>query len=200
MRFPLIKDITSIIEEQFPLHLAEEWDNSGLQIGSLDNQLTRVIVALDLDKHSLEKAIRTEAELIITHHPMFMQGLKKINYNSYQGQLIREIIKHNITVYAAHTNLDAGENGLNDWLADILGLENISLLGRDKEDKLIKLVVYVPVTHINEVRQAINDAGSGNIGNYSDCSFRTLGTGTFKPGHATNPFSGQAGKLSEVEE
>ncbi|HZJ84178.1 MAG TPA: Nif3-like dinuclear metal center hexameric protein [Syntrophomonadaceae bacterium] len=200
MKLSLIKDITSIIEEQFPLHLAEEWDNSGLQIGSLENQLSQIIVALDLDKQVVDEAIRAKAELIITHHPMFMQGLKSINYNSYQGQLIKEIIKNNLTVYSAHTNLDMGENGLNDWLASLLGLDNVSLLGRDKEDGLIKLVVYLPISHINEVRQAINDAGSGHIGNYSDCTFRTLGIGTFKPGEATNPFFGQAGQLSEVEE
>lgn len=200
MRLTKVNDITNIIEKHFPLYLAEDWDNSGLQIGNYENQVTKAIIALDIDEQVADEAIRTKAELIITHHPLFMKGIKSIKYNSIQGKLIKKIIENDITVYSAHTNLDTGENGLNYWLATTLGLKDIRLLDKNHEDSLIKLVVYVPTTHLEEVRQAINEAGSGNIGNYSDCSFRTLGTGTFRPNDNTNPFIGQKGQLEEVEE
>lgn len=200
MRLAKVKDITNIIEEHFPLSLSEDWDNSGLQIGDYDRIVKHVLVALDIDEAIVEKAIEAKAELIITHHPMFFKGIKKINFNSSEGRLIKSLINNDISVYSAHTNLDAGENGLNQFLAERLGLVNIESLYKGKEDRLIKLVVYVPTTHVEQLRQAINDAGSGNIGNYSDCSFRTLGTGTFKPGVYTNPFIGEPHKLEEVDE
>ncbi|NLB88484.1 MAG: Nif3-like dinuclear metal center hexameric protein [Syntrophomonadaceae bacterium] len=200
MTLTRVKDITNIIEEFFPLSLAEDWDNSGLQVGSYDNEVKKVVVALDIDEFVVKSAIEAKAELIITHHPMFFKGIKKINYSTSQGKLIKSLITNDITVYSAHTNLDAGENGLNQLLATTLELEDIRPLYKGKEDTLFKLVVYVPTTHIEEVRRAINEAGSGNIGNYSDCSFRTLGTGTFKPGEDTNPFIGETGQLEEVEE
>lgn len=200
MSLPQVKDIISIMEKHFPLFLMEEWDNSGLQIGSFDNGVKKVLIALDIDQSVVDKAIETGAELIITHHPMFFKGLKSINYSSSQGRLIKSLITNNITVYSAHTNLDAAENGLNQLLANKLGLDNIAPLYFGKQDKLIKLVVYVPVTHGEEVRKAINGAGSGNIGNYSDCSFRTIGRGTFRPGEGANPFIGTKEQLEEVEE
>ncbi len=200
MSLAKVKDIISIIEKHFPLFLAEEWDNSGLQVGNLDNEVKHVVIALDIDQTIVEKALEAKAELIITHHPMFFKGIKTINYGNSQGRLIKSLIANDITVYSAHTNLDAGENGLNQLLAARLGLENIEPLYLGKQDKLIKLVVYIPVTHVEMVRQAINEAGSGNIGNYSDCSFRSLGTGTFRPGAGTNPFIGKSGQLEEVEE
>lgn len=200
MVLPRIKDVISIVEEHFPLSLAEDWDNSGLQIGSYDNPVKNVVIALDVDEYIVKKAIEAKAELIITHHPMFFKGIKKINYSTSQGKLIKSLINNDIAVYSAHTNLDAGENGLNQVLATTLDLVDIKPLYKGKEDTLFKLVVYVPTTHTEEVRKAINEAGSGNIGNYSDCSFRTLGTGTFKPGVNTNPFIGETGQLEEVEE
>lgn len=195
-----VKDVINFIEKSFPLNLAEDWDNTGLQVGSYDNIVKHALIALDINQAVVDKAIENKAELIITHHPMIFKGIKKINYDTSQGRLIKSLINNDITVYSAHTNLDAGENGLNQLLATRLGLTEIKPLYKGKQDKLVKLVIYVPFTHMEEVRQAINDAGSGNIGSYSDCSFRTPGIGTFKPGEDTNPFIGQPGKLEEVKE
>ncbi len=200
MRSAKVSDITSIIEAHYPLYLAEDWDNSGLQIGSYKNKVTKAIIALDFDSDVLKMAIDINAELIITHHPMFMKGIKSINYDLLSGSNIKSIINNDITVYSAHTNLDKGINGLNDWLATTIGLKEIELLDNNYEDTLLKLVIYVPVSHLEEVRSAVNNAGSGNIGNYSDCSFRNLGIGTFKPSDNTNPFIGKSGHLEEVDE
>lgn len=195
-----VKDIVSIMETHFPLYLAETWDNVGLQLGSLDRDLERVMVALDLDGEILEQAVNKRVGMIITHHPLFFKPIKRIDLATVEGKMIRKLIQEDITVYSSHTNLDAAEQGLNQLLAECLNLEKIEPLGQDKMEELFKLVVYVPSTHVHELRKAINEAGAGHIGQYSDCSFRSIGTGTFCPGEESNPFLGEKGLLEEVEE
>lgn len=138
--------------------------------------------------------------MIITHHPLFFKGIKKINFDEHQGKLLRKIIKENLNVYSAHTNLDAGERGLNQILAERIGLKDIEPLDKSYTERLYKLVVYVPVSHESQVRKAINDAGAGCLGRYSDCSFKSRGTGTFTPSQGTRPFIGEQGRVEEVDE
>jgi len=188
------------MEKNFPVRYAEDWDNVGLQIGSYDMPVHKVLVSLDLDQETLEQAVQCKADLIITHHPFFFKGIKTIRFDQAQGKLIRDIIKADIAVYAAHTNLDSAERGLNQILSERLGLRDIKPLEKSHVEELYKLVVYVPAGHEEKVRQAINEAGAGFIGRYSDCSFRARGTGTFRPAAGTNPYIGQTGVLEEVEE
>lgn len=195
-----VKDISSIMEAQYPLHYAEKWDNVGLQIGSYQNPVQKIMVSLDLNQDILKQAIEQQVDMIITHHPLFFKGIKKIDYDQAQGALIKEIIKNNINVYAAHTNLDAASSGLNQYLAEKLELMDIKLLDHKNAELLYKLVVFVPTSHEAEVRAAIGDAGAGYIGKYSHCSYRSPGIGTFLPQAGSSPFIGETGKLEEVEE
>ncbi|QGT99008.1 GTP cyclohydrolase [Candidatus Syntrophocurvum alkaliphilum] len=196
----MTKNIISILEKHFPLYLAEEWDNSGLQIGSFNQNVNNILIALDMDNTTLEKAITEQADMIITHHPFFFKGIKSINVENTQGKIIKELINRNISLYTAHTNLDLADQGLNQALAELLELEEIKPLNKAYIENLYKLVVFVPQTHINKVRKAVSEAGAGHIGNYSDCTFRTAGTGTFLPREGTNPFIGEKDKLEEVNE
>jgi dinuclear metal center YbgI/SA1388 family protein len=188
------------MEEEYSLHLAESWDNSGLQIGSSDKKVGRILIALDLDSFVLKQAVEKQVDMIITHHPLFFKPMKNINYASPLGRMIKALVSADITVYSAHTNLDAAERGLNQALAEKLGLIDIEPLYPASRESLFKLVVYVPATHLEDVRIAICTAGAGYIGNYADCSFRVRGTGTFRPGQDTNPFIGKTGQLEEVDE
>lgn len=197
---PRVKDIARIMEQHFPPELAEDWDNVGLQTGSLERPARRVMVCLDLTEPILTKAESDHVNLIITHHPLFFRAIKGINLDKPFGRMIEKLLKNDITVYSAHTNLDAGTRGLNQLLAETLGLADIEPLERMKTERYLKLVVFVPAACTEAVRQAINEAGAGFIGNYSDCSFRTRGTGTFKPQPGTNPFIGTTGQLEEVDE
>jgi putative NIF3 family GTP cyclohydrolase 1 type 2 len=97
--------------------------------------------------------------LIITHHPLFFKAIKNINYNKPDGRLLKSIITSDVAVYSAHTNLDAAEAGMNQVLAEKLGLKNIQPLYTGCEDRLVKLTVFVPFTHIEQVREAIHQAG-----------------------------------------
>jgi len=195
-----ISDITRLMEKLFPVSLAEAWDNPGLQIGSLSAPATRVLVALDLDREVLDYARAQKADMIITHHPLIFKGLRTINLDTAMGAVVKELIEAGITVYSAHTNLDAGEKGLSQFLAEKLGLLEIKPLDSGRQENLFKLVVYVPAEQEAQVRQALLDNGAGHIGKYSDCSFRTRGIGTFRPLAGASPFIGQAGMLEETEE
>ncbi|HOQ09133.1 MAG TPA: Nif3-like dinuclear metal center hexameric protein [Syntrophomonadaceae bacterium] len=198
-----VKDIVQILERHYPLNLAEKWDNVGLQVGSMGREVSKVVVALELDHQVLDRAWQENADLIITHHPLIFKALSSIKVDSPVGSLIRKLIMADISLYAAHTNLDNAPRGVNQLLAETIGLTDIEpliLRSAGQRESLYKLVVFVPLTHINEVREAICRAGAGFIGKYSDCTFRAQGIGTFKPGEDTDPFIGQIGQLEEVEE
>ncbi|KUG04743.1 hypothetical protein ASZ90_017882 [hydrocarbon metagenome] len=195
-----VKDVVNMIEGYFPLHLAESWDNPGLQIGSCNRPVERVLISLDLDLEILEKALLERADLIITHHPLFFKPMKSINFDMPEGALIKGLIRSDISVYSAHTNLDAGELGLSQVLAERLELQEITPLDNYKREDLLKIVAFVPLPQEEAVRSAMSKAGAGHIGKYSDCSFSTRGQGTFLPGEDTRPFIGEKGRLEEVEE
>ncbi|MGI6453397.1 MAG: Nif3-like dinuclear metal center hexameric protein [Syntrophomonadaceae bacterium] len=195
-----VKDVVSMLDQHFPSHLAETWDNVGLQVGSYEKTVNRIAVALDLDQEILQKATAKSADLIITHHPLFFQPFPSICTDFPQGKLLKDLLKEDITVFSAHTNMDAAEKGLNQYLAEKLGLQNIHLLLKSREESLCKLVVFVPMGHEETVRQALSQGGAGVLGQYSDTSFRTAGIGTFRPQEGSNPFIGSIDQLEEVEE
>ncbi|KAB8128609.1 Nif3-like dinuclear metal center hexameric protein [Gracilibacillus oryzae] len=185
-----VKDIIQLFEQWVPAHYAENWDNVGLQIGNLNNQVKRIMTTLDVTEQIADEAIENEVDLIVAHHPLLFQGLKQIEENNFKGKTIHKLIKHNISVYAAHTNLDVVKGGVNDLLADKLQLVNREVLVPTIAEKLFKLVVYVPETHTAGFIES----------NYSHCTFRSAGTGTFKPLEGTNPFIGQEGTVEHVKE
>ncbi|MEG6616384.1 Nif3-like dinuclear metal center hexameric protein [Peptococcaceae bacterium 1198_IL3148] len=194
------RDLFRLIEELAPKQLAEDWDNVGLQVGNDIGEVKRVLVTLDVDEAVVKEAIEKEIDLIIAHHPLLMKGIKSINIDSPKGLVLSQLIKNNITVYAAHTNLDIADGGVNSVLADKLGLQNVEVLAVTGSQRYIKLVVFVPMEHQEQVRTALTNAGAGWIGNYSDCTFRTTGTGTFLPREGANPFIGVEGKVEQVAE
>jgi len=195
-----VKDIMRMMETHFPVSLAEEWDNIGLQLGDPEQEVHRLITALDLDREVLEQALEEKVDMIITHHPLIFKGLKKIDYSQPHHNLIKRLIKADISVYSAHTNLDSAPQGLNQYLADKLGLNEIRPLFAAISEELFKIVVYIPVSHLETVREAMAAAGAGFTGRYSDCTFNVRGTGTYRPGENTNPWRGTAGQLEMVEE
>lgn len=193
-------EIIQLFEQFSPKDLAMEGDKIGLQIGRLNKKVERVMVALDVLENVVDEAIKKDVQLIIAHHPFIYRPLQKIMTDTVQGRIIEKLVRHDIAVYAAHTNLDVAKGGVNDLLAAALGLENVEVLVPTVETSLKKVVVFVPAEHAESVREALGNAGAGFIGNYSHCSFSSNGTGRFLPGFNTNPFIGQKGKLETVEE
>lgn len=194
------KDLFRLVEKLAPLELAEQWDNPGLQIGAPEAEVSRVLLALDVDEGVCREAGEKEAQLIICHHPLLFRPLKNIRTDLPQGALLASLLRAGIAVYAAHTNLDNAARGVNDALAARLGLQEVEVLRVTRRQKFLKLVVYVPVSHAEIVRSALGKAGAGWIGNYRECTFQVAGKGTFLPLAGTRPFIGRPGELAHVEE
>ncbi|MBP2638110.1 MAG: cyclohydrolase 1 type 2 [Firmicutes bacterium] len=188
------------IEKWAPKYLAEEWDNIGLLLGSPAQDIHKIFVTLDVDQEAVQQAVSIGANLIIAHHPLIFKGITNIRTDLPTGALLSDLIKHGIAVYAAHTNLDSAVGGVNDILAQKFNLKDIQPLTTVYQEKLHKLVVFVPNSHVEIVRNAMAKAGAGHIGNYSHCTFVTPGIGSFLPLPSANPFLGESGKLEYVDE
>lgn len=133
-----IKDVIKFLEERFPLSLQEDWDNSGLQIGNIESDLTNIMISLDLDEQTIQKAKEKSCNLIINHHPFLFSSIKSIDLNEEKGKIIKDLIKNDITVFAMHTNLDIGKGGVNDNLAKLLELRDISNLDTNNENPMAR--------------------------------------------------------------
>lgn len=195
-----VSEIIRLIEELAPPYLAEKWDNSGLQLGDPGEQITSLLLTLDVTSTVCAEAREKGAGLIVSHHPLIFKPLKGIYLNRPEGEIIRFLITHGISVYAAHTNLDLADGGVNTALAQALDLNGLSILQETGRDTYYKLAVFVPAGHLDQVRSTIAEAGAGWIGNYSHCTFASPGTGTFKPLSGTNPFIGNIGEIEQVQE
>lgn len=194
-----LKEITTYLEYIAPLAYQENYDNAGLICGNESMEITAALICLDSTEEIVDEAISIGCNLIIAHHPIVFKGLKKFNGKNYVERVIIKAIKNNIAIYAAHTNVDNVWQGVNAKIAEKLQLKSCSLLSPQKNG-LKKLVVFCPDEHTEAVRNALFMAGGGEVGEYEQCSFNTSGTGTFKPGEATNPFVGESGKLHREKE
>jgi dinuclear metal center YbgI/SA1388 family protein len=188
------------MEKIAPPWLAEKWDNVGLQIGQNEWHVKTVWVALDPSYNVVYDACRNGVDLLITHHPLIFQPIRSVNFSTPVGSIIQMAIKHQIAIFVAHTNLDSASGGLNDTIANRIGLRNLKVLGKAKETEIFKLVVYVPEAYEQTVLNAIFETKAGRIGQYDCCSFRHGGKGTFKPGPSAKPFAGKIDEISTVDE
>ncbi|MCF8010434.1 MAG: Nif3-like dinuclear metal center hexameric protein [Clostridiales bacterium] len=197
---PRAKEIVSIIEELAPSHFAESWDNCGWQVGNPHDEVNKVLTALDVDENVYREAVQKNVQLIICHHPLIMKKINSIRLDKPSGRLLGDLIHSGIGVYAAHTNLDITNGGVNDVLTAKLALQETAVLHETYHNKYLKLVVFVPESSIEDVLETLGQQGAGWIGNYSDCTYQVKGTGTFRPQKNTNPYIGEHDKLECVQE
>jgi dinuclear metal center YbgI/SA1388 family protein len=195
-----VKDIVRWMEAWAPPSFAEPDDKIGLQVGSMSAPVTRIAVALDVTQAVVKEAADQGAELIVAHHPILFRPMQAIRTDQPDGQLIQMLLQHQISVFAAHTNLDVAPGGVNDLLADALGLNNCKPLKTTGTDPLYKVAAYVPGSHMEAVQNAVFAAGAGHIGKYSRCGFTVEGMGTFLPESGASPFIGEPGRLERVRE
>lgn len=194
------RDLAGLVEEYAPISLAEPWDRVGWQLGDPGRPVDRVMLALDPCAVSLEEAAHRGVGLMVTHHPLFLKPLPRICLDEVLGRLVSSFLQQGIGLYVAHTNLDRARDGVSAILAQRLGLSVERTLGTLATDEFLKLCVFVPQTHLDQVREALTVAGAGQVGDYSDCTFAVRGTGTFRPGPGANPFVGSTGELARVDE
>lgn len=194
-----IRSILSFLEMKAPGFLQESYDNSGLLVGNPDQDSTGVLISLDCTEEVLDEAIALGVNTIISHHPIVFSGLKRFTGRTYVERVVMKAIKHDLQLISFHTNLDNVSQGVNKKIADRLGLQHTRILA-PKEDMLCKVVIYAPQAHADQVRQAMFDAGAGQIGDYDACSFNLDGKGTFRAGANSQPYVGEKGKVHHEAE
>jgi dinuclear metal center YbgI/SA1388 family protein len=194
-----IKDVTRYLEEWAPLSYQETYDNAGLITGDFSNDVSGVLVTLDCTEDVVEEAIQSQCNLIIAHHPIIFKGLKKLTGSNYVERTIIKALKHDIAIYAIHTNLDNVQSGVNRKICEKIGMKNVRILSA-KDGTLNKLVTFIPKENLDAVTSALYAAGAGQVGDYKNCSFQLEGTGTFLPTDSTDPYIGEKNKQTYVDE
>lgn len=194
-----IGEIISVIEYFAAPELQEDYDNAGLITGSRSGECTGVMISLDVTEPVIDEAITKNCNLIVAHHPIVFRGLKRINGSNYVERVVIKAIKNDIAIFAAHTNIDNIVLGVNGMIARKLSLKNTRIL-QPKNKMLRRLITFAPVDEAEKVRQAVFAAGAGHIGKYSECSFNSEGTGTFKAEVGADPYVGEIGEQHHEKE
>ena len=188
-----IGEVVNYLNTQIPLDLQEEYDNSGLQVGDLACPLKGVLIAVDATEEVVQEAIERDCNLIVTHHPLLLKPLKRLGTTTYIERVVRSLVKNDVALYAAHTNLDNCKGGVNYKFAKLLGLTNVQTL-QPMDDFLYKLIIYTPLSAAELIRQTLLKLGVGQEGDYSGCSFSVEGDGRFRPSEHAHPYVGKAGE------
>jgi dinuclear metal center YbgI/SA1388 family protein len=194
-----LKEICSYLDLAVPLSFQEGYDNSGIQVGFPEKNVHSALITLDVTEAVIDEAIETGCDLIISHHPVIFNSIKRLTGRSFTEKIIIKAIQKEIAIYSAHTNLDVYSSGVSRKMAEKLTLKNIKVMSPLK-GKLLKLVTYIPEMHIEKVREALFEAGAGVVGNYDKCGFAVPGTGSFRGGENTTPFIGEKGKMQYEKE
>jgi dinuclear metal center YbgI/SA1388 family protein len=194
-----IADVITYLEEVAPPRLAKSGDSIGLHVGDGSAQVTKIATAVDPTKATISQAVAIGAQLLVCHHPLIYKPMENVSAAHEKGDLVLRAARAGLAVYVMHTNYDSAPGGVNDTLADLLGLTRRRLLSETTTEPYFKVVVFVPEEAVERVREAMCGAG-GIIGKYSDCSFRSQGIGTFKPLEGAQPHIGETGKLEQADE
>ena len=194
-----IKEIISVLEKMAPLAYAEDFDNVGLLVGNQESEATGVLVCHDALENIIDEAITKSCNMVVCFHPILFSGLKKITGKNYVERAVIKAIKNDIAIYAVHTALDNHQEGVNKIFSDALGLVNTKILV-PKQNFIRKLVTFTIPENAEEVRNALFDAGAGNIGNYENCSFNSKGIGTYMGNEHSNPQVGERFEFVQGDE
>ncbi len=192
-------EITGALEALAPLSFQESYDNSGLQVGDPESEVTGILITLDATEEVIDEAADLGFNLVVSHHPVIFGGLKSVTGRTAPERIVAKAIRQEIAIYSGHTNFDAIAGGVNQKMAGRLGLTGLRILDPLK-GRLKKLAVFVPHDHMEQVRTAMFDAGAGHIGGYDSCSFNLEGSGTFRGSQGTDPFVGKPGEMHREAE
>ncbi len=195
-----LQSLLDTLQKLAPLETAEKWDNVGLLLGDAGQEISTVMTCLTLTPDVAQEAVRANAGLIVTHHPVLFKPVQQITGRTTEGRMILSLLRHGIAVYSPHTAWDNAPEGINQQLAELLELQNIKPIRPSPNEEQVQIVTFVPVEHRPVVQRALWDAGAGVIHEYRDCSYFVSGTGTFFGGKDSHPAIGQAGRLEEVAE
>ncbi len=190
-----VSDLVGYLNNIADPSLAFEWDNVGFQVGNANLEVKKVLLTLDVTKNAINKAIKENVQMIISHHPLIFKPIKKIT-----NPLYLKLIKNNIAVYCAHTNLDVIKKGVNFAFAEKLNLSNLEFLSNESGTQIYQLAIYVPENSLEKVATAAFKVGAGKIGNYEECLNEYDVKGQFKPISGSKPTIGKHNEIEKVNE
>jgi dinuclear metal center YbgI/SA1388 family protein len=195
----IINELVDFLNDAIPPALQEEYDNAGLLTGNPTDELKGVLVTVDVTETVIDEALNKGANFILAHHPLIFKGLKSLTGKDHVERTVIKAIQNKVAIFSAHTNLDNRYNGVNFKIAEKLGLKNVHIL-QPRKNALVKLAFFVPHEQANRVREAVFEAGAGQIGDYDSCSYNLEGKGSFRPGDEADPYVGTKGELHFEEE
>ncbi len=195
----IVADVIQHLQSFAPFSLQEDYDNSGLFCGSHEDEVTGILITLDITLPIIDEAIANNCNLIVSHHPITLAGLKQISGKNTTEKIIIKAIKSSIAILCVHTNVDKVSNGVSSTMAKKLNLSDCSIL-KPEVGLLKKLITFVPNKQFEQVRAALFESGAGEIGNYNSCSYNTSGYGTFKALENANPFVGEIDAIHTEDE
>lgn len=188
-----VADIVDVLETAYPPALAEDWDSVGLICGDPADEVTRTAFALEATDAVVDEALAVGAEMLVVHHPLLLRGVDTVSADTAKGRIIHKLIRSGCALFAAHTNADSARPGVNDRLAEIVGV----VPGRPIKPKSLGAKdhwgVHVPEKDAEKLKRALFDAGAGEIGDYCDCCFEITGVGQFTPREGADPTEGAVG-------
>lgn len=197
---PTLADVIDLLEHAYPLRLAESWDRVGLVAGDPSAAVGTVVVAVDATDEVVDHALAVGADLLLVHHPPLLRGVHSIATDTPKGRLLHRLVAGGCALYAAHTNADSARPGVNDALAETLGLSSGRPLSPTGDGTVDRWVVTVPDDDVENLLHAVFAAGAGRMSGYTECSFSVPGTGRFRPGDGTDPAIGTVGEPERVSE
>ncbi len=196
-----IRKFRSIFNDFAPAYLAEKWDSIGIQIGNPENEISKILFALQLDGDVLSEAIEKKCNLLFLHHPFIFQPISTIDTSKEKGRIIKELIKNDITVFVAHTNLDAASHGLNYNLANQFDFTKVDPFGGGTKDQYTRVIIYYPdIDSKNEYIEKVLKTTNTMFGEYSKCGFYSSGTGCFEPSEIAKPSAGRNNEFNKEKE
>jgi dinuclear metal center YbgI/SA1388 family protein len=195
-----LAQVVAALERRYPPGTAESWDAVGLVCGDPSASVRRILWAVDPVEAVIDEAVDLGVDLVVTHHPLFLSGVHSVAATSAKGRVVHRLIASGIALYCAHTNADAADPGVSDALAAALGVASTRPVIPTAGPGLDTLVVMVPRDHADALRAALAQAGAGDLGDYSACSFESAGVGRFRAASTASPAVGQAGADSAVDE
>lgn len=196
---PSVSNIIQLFENFAPPSYQESYDNSGLQVGNASNKVTGILLCIDVTESIIDEAVAIGANLVISHHPLIFSGIKRLTGNNYIEKTIVKAIKHDVSIFSCHTNIDNISQGVSFKMGEKLGLVNMHVL-KPLTGNLLKLVTFAPIKHADIVRNALFLAGAGCIGNYDSCSYNLQGEGTFRALESATPFVGSKNTIHNEPE
>ncbi|MCS7064633.1 MAG: Nif3-like dinuclear metal center hexameric protein [Fimbriimonadales bacterium] len=195
-----VQDVLRVLERMAPSAFALPGDPVGLQIGSPELEVERIFVALDADPRTVTKAIYHNCQLLITHHPLIYRPLSRVDFDDPVGSAVQQLCAARMAYIAVHTNWDCAPGGVNDALAEQVGLEEVRPFGSGAQVPQFKVATFVPPAHLDAVLDRMAAEGAGEIGLYRRCAFYHPGTGTYEPQPGATPYQGTVGRREHADE